>query len=152
MDHDLSQYIKSYVDKKKITHLNTFLLVNKNYLKQIHEIHSVSTPSTSPVQLENGNSSDRTFTYQKNVILEGTKNIMNLYKKTKTSNNAAKRRKPYLALGNLDCSDNLIDNANKFNRMFHAPLETDSRDLVYIANFHAHWTKTVCCVTVTPNK
>lgn len=152
MDHDLSQYIKSYVDQKKITHLNTFLLVNKNYLKQIHEIHSASTSSASPVELDKVNSSDKTFTCQKNVILEGTKNIMNLYKKTKTSNNAAKRRKPYLALGEFDCTDNLIDNANKFNKMFNTPLESDSRDLVYVANFHAHWTKKVCCVSVSPNK
>lgn len=148
MDHDLSQYIKGYVDKKKITHLNTFLLVNKNYLKQVHEIHSATAASAAPAQLEKAKPSDNTFTHQKDIILEGTQNIMNLYKKTKISN-VAKRRKPYLALGGLDCSDNLIDNANKFNDMFNTPLEKDSRNLVYIANFHAHWTKTLCSVSCT---
>lgn len=154
MDHDLSQYIKSYVDKKKITHLNTFLLVNKNYLKLVHEIHSEGRPSasSSSERFVEVKSPDKTFTYQENVILEGTQIIMNLYKKTKISNNAGKRRKPYLALAEFDCSDNLIDNANKFNEIFNTPLESDSRDLVYVANFHAHWTKPVCCVSLSCNK
>lgn len=149
MDHDLSQYIKGYVDKKKITHLNTFLLLNKNYLKLVHEIHSEGRPSSSSsssIQLENVKSSD-----QENVIIEAAQSIMNLYKKTKISHVRKQRRKPYLALAGFDCSDNLIDNARKFNGIFNTPLDPDSRDLVYVANFHAHWMKPVCSVSVSSN-
>lgn len=142
MDHDLSQYLKSYVDRKKITHLYTFLLVNKNYLKQIHEINSVKKPEV-PAQVEEVKSSSaKSLGCQKKIVLEMTQNILNLYKKTKISK-TAKRRKPYLLLAEIECSDNLIDNANKFNELFQTPDQEECR-LVYFVNFHAHWMKTLC--------
>lgn len=150
MDHDLSQYLKGYVDRKKITHLNTFLLVNKTYLKTIHEINSSEATSSrnevagKAVQYETVPSVN-TAIDRNTIIEETTRKIIKLYKKTKISNAKQRRKRPYLTDVEVNCTDNLIDNANIFNEMFVDAVEKDSR-FVYLSNMHVHWSKTLCTI------